>query len=113
VNSVVQGFESTFGSQLTTGRVVNFDAAQFHWHSGSEHTVNDDRMDFEMHTVHLPRAGSENSEYMAAALGVMFDRKYWNKSAVTDEQIVIIDTFFDSLFAGMSTSLTLAPSYIT
>jgi len=50
---------------------------------------------------------------MAAALGVMFDRKYWNKSAVTDEQIVIIDTFFDSLFAGMNTSLTLAPSYIT
>lgn len=75
--------------------------------------MNDDRMDFEMHTVHLPRAGSENSEYMAAALGVMFDRTKWNKEAVTKEQVVIIDAFFDSIFAGMDSSLNFAPSYIT
>lgn len=45
------GFNSTFGTTLTGG-IEYFDAQQFHWHAGSEHTVDDVRMDFEMHTVH-------------------------------------------------------------
>jgi len=68
-------------------------------------------MDFEMHTVHLPRAGSTTSTYIAAALGVMFDTKRWNRDAVTEEQIKVIDTFFDTLFAGMNPAdLALAPT---
>jgi len=51
---------------------------------------------------------------MAAALGVMFDRKHWNKEAVTPEQIQIIDTFFDSILSGMSNvDISLSPTYIT
>jgi len=51
----VQGFESTFGENELRGP-TEFIANQFHWHSGSEHTVDDVRMDMEMHTVHFPKA---------------------------------------------------------
>jgi carbonic anhydrase len=54
VDSVEQGFTSTYGEKLTAPAA--FSANQFHWHAGSEHTVDDVRMDMEMHTVHFPAA---------------------------------------------------------
>ena len=55
------------GSDTYTG-------VQFHFHAGSEHTVEGDRMDLEMHTVHLAddeeRAKKSNIKY--AAVGIMF-----------------------------------------
>jgi len=39
--------------ELTTGK---FDAQQFHFHAGSENTINGVRQDLEMHTVHYPDA---------------------------------------------------------
>lgn len=46
---------------------------------------------------------------------MIFDRKHWNRDAVTEEQVRAIDSFFDSLFAGMKEDATmeLQPSYIT
>jgi hypothetical protein len=68
-------------------------------------------MDFEMHTVHFPTAAAGG--YIAAALGVMFDRTNYNKNEVTAEQITTIDAFFDSLFVGMTpASLLLAPTSV-
>jgi len=49
-------FTSTFGVAL--GAPASFTADQFHWHAGSEHTVDGLRMDLEVHTVHYPTVGS-------------------------------------------------------
>jgi len=109
VDSQTHGFTSTYGTKLTAP--ATFNANQFHWHSGSEHTVDDVRMDFEMHTVHFP--GAAENGYIAAALGVMFDRENWDRANVTDTQITAIDAFFDSIFQGMNTStLALAPTEV-
>jgi carbonic anhydrase len=95
---------NTFTSQLANsvfGAGKTWDGVQFHMHSGSEHTVNGKRFDLEMHTVHLPDgetalgADSGNSFY-AAAMGLIFDVDDYDKS-VTEDQIRIIDTFFDSM----------------
>ena len=59
------------------GAGKKFNAVQFHWHAGSEHTVDGMRMDMEIHTVHV--AEEEKEKFKYAALGVMFDRKnYYN-----------------------------------
>lgn len=69
-------------------------------------------MDMEMHTVHLPKAAK--NEYIAAALGVIFDRTNWDKANVTDDQIAKIDAFFDSIFKDMKedSTVTLAPTEV-
>ena len=50
-----------------------FTGVQFHFHAGSEHTINGERHDLEMHTVHLihPKQANE-SEFKYAAVGIMF-----------------------------------------
>jgi hypothetical protein len=69
-------------------------------------------MDFEMHTVHLPTTAAAGG-YIAAALGVMFDRNNYNKNEVTAAQITAIDNFFDSLFVGITpATLVLAPTSV-
>jgi carbonic anhydrase len=50
-------FTSTYGENKL-GALKKFEAVQFHWHSGSEHTVDGLRMDAEVHTVHVPEAGA-------------------------------------------------------
>jgi len=54
------GFTSTYGEGL--GAPKSFDANQFHWHAGSEHTVDGLRMDLEVHTVHYPTSGSTGTD---------------------------------------------------
>jgi len=46
-----------------------------------------------MHTVHLP---SEDKGFYAAAVGILFDTKFYDTS-VSVKQVDIINKFFDSL----------------
>ena len=58
------------------GTLTNeWNGAQFHFHAGSEHTVDGKRHDLEMHTVHFPGETTQRLEedpFIAAAMGVMF-----------------------------------------
>ena len=54
-------------------------------------------MDLEIHTVHLASEKKEGFNY--AALGVMFDRKNYDKG-VTKKEILHIDNFFDDIMKG-------------
>lgn len=51
---------------------ITFEAAQFHFHSPSEHTFDGKYHDLEMHTVHLDKVEGADHGFMAAALGIMF-----------------------------------------
>ena len=74
-----------------------FTAVQFHFHSGSEHTVNGHRYGLEMHTVHLPQADGGKDGVNYAATGIFFDPNLYHRKLVTPEQVDIIDEFFESL----------------
>ena len=50
-------FTSRMGEKLF-GAVEDFSGVQFHFHAGSEHTIDGKRYDFEMHTVHLTSASA-------------------------------------------------------
>lgn len=80
--------ETAFGADTT------FNGQQFHFHAGSEHTVDGVRHDLEMHTVHYPTETKEG--FIAAALGIMFSVENFNVKTTWAEQR-IIDTFFDTL----------------
>tara|TARA_B110000503_G_C7029198_1_gene363233 strand:- start:348 stop:908 length:561 start_codon:yes stop_codon:yes gene_type:complete len=67
---------------------------QFHFHAGSEHTVDGKRHDLEMHTVHYPKE-AENG-FVAAAMGIMFSVSDHNANLSTDQESVI-----DAFFAGL------------
>ena len=88
-----------FVSQLAAevfGADTKFVGQQFHFHAGSEHTIDDERYDLEMHTVHYPEETKEG--FFAAALGIVFsadEEKVTAKLSWAEERI--IDTFFDSL----------------
>lgn len=69
-----------------------FNGVQFHFHAGSEHTVDGKRHDLEMHTVHLPVGGAQNG-IKYAALGIMFSVEDYTVE-VNDKQQLIIDDFF-------------------
>ena len=76
-----------------------FNAAQFHFHASSEHTINGKRYDFEMHTVHMPDADSkagDKNKIIASATGLIFDTENYDTS-ISAEDRKIIDKFFDSL----------------
>lgn len=82
-------------AEIKYGGPRRFTGAQFHFHSGSEHTVDGKRYELEMHTVHLPLASKNGMKY--AALGILFSPTDYTKEGVTDEMVKTIDTFFDSL----------------
>lgn len=87
------GFTSELASSVY-GSNKRFDAAQFHFHSGSEHTIDGQRFDFEMHTVHLAEETLENFGY--AAFGIIFSVNDFTATP-TEAEYKIIDDFFDSL----------------
>ena len=71
-------------------------------HAGSEHTIDGERFDLEMHTVHL-KAGQDSpaledagNGFIASAVGLIFSVDNYDRS-VTDDEIEIIDKFFDSM----------------
>jgi len=45
------------------GAVQNFNGIQFHFHAGSEHTIDGKRHDFEMHTVHYTPATAAGESF--------------------------------------------------
>ena len=72
----VSFFYSEFGAVL--GGPTQYGADQFHFHTGSEHTVDGVRHDLEMHTVHFPQ--SPKGGIIAAAMGIFFSYdKYDNR----------------------------------
>jgi carbonic anhydrase len=86
-----------FVSQIAAdvfGAETTFVGQQFHFHAGSEHTINDVRHDLEMHTVHYPDATT--GDFIAAALGIVFSVEDYTANLSWAEER-IIDTFFDSL----------------
>ena len=86
-----------FVSQLAGevfGADTKFVGQQFHFHAGSEHTIDEVRHDLEMHTVHYPEETKEG--FLAAALGIVFSVEDYTANLSWAEER-IIDTFFDSL----------------
>ena len=71
-----------------------FTGLQFHFHHGSEHTVDGKRHDLEMHTVH--QASETKGGVGFAAMGIIFSVNDANIELTSDQQKVI-DDFFDSL----------------
>lgn len=72
-----QFFSSKY-AQLILGADDRFNAAQFHFHSASEHTINNKRFDFEMHVVHM--ANTIKNGIIASAIGIIFDVNDYDKS---------------------------------
>ena len=85
-------FYSEFGAVI--GGPTQYGADQFHFHTGSEHTVGGVRHDMEMHTVHYPK--NAKGGVIAAAMGIFFSVNDHNANA-SPEEVAIIDEFFDSL----------------
>ena len=92
-NQDLQTFDSRFAYDVFGGP-QRFNGVQFHFHAGSEHTVNGKRHDLEMHTVHLPKEARGGIKY--AALGIFFSVDDYTVDLRPDQQQVI-DDFFDSL----------------
>ena len=95
---VAEGADPNYFISQLAGEVFGADTKfvgqQFHFHAGSEHTIDDERYDLEMHTVHYPEETKEG--FIAAALGIVFSiENYTAKLSWAEERI--IDTFFDSL----------------
>ena len=55
---------------------TEFNAVLYHFHAGSEHTVEGQRYDLEMHTVH--KAVKAKNSIGHAVIGIMFDTKLYN-----------------------------------
>lgn len=64
-------FTSNIASSVF-GATKSFSGLQFHFHAGSEHTVDGKRHDLEVHTVHVPSSGKGLNGFDYAAVGVMF-----------------------------------------
>ena len=86
-------FTSKIGTTIF-GANPQWNAAQFHFHAGSEHTIDNRRYDFEMHTVHLAEDTVGGFGY--AAVGIIFSVNEYTAKLTHAEQ-KIIDTFFDSV----------------
>ena len=85
-------FYSEYGAVI--GGPTQYGANQFHFHTGSEHTVDGVRHDLEMHTVHFPKA--PEGGVIAAAMGIFFSTTK-STAVLSEADTKIIDDFFDSL----------------
>jgi len=74
-------FDSKFDKEYFGGP-RRFGGKQFHFHAGSEHTVNGKRHDLEMHTVHLPDQPRGGIKY--AAMGIFFSVNDYNAKLTSD-----------------------------
>jgi len=75
-----------------------YTGVQFHFHAGSEHTIDGVRHDLELHTVHVADNSelAQSSGFGYAAMGVMFSVNEYNIK-LTESQQRVIDKFFDSM----------------
>ena len=55
-----------------------YNANQFHFHAASEHTIDGQRYDLEMHVVHFPNI--LNNGIVASAIGIIFDVENYDPS---------------------------------
>jgi carbonic anhydrase len=97
VNLKLNGPPNMFSSNIAEdifGADQKWDGQQFHFHAGSEHTVDGKRHDLEMHTVHYPK--NAKNWFIAAAMGIIFSVQDYTAELSWAEQ-EIIDNFFDSL----------------
>jgi carbonic anhydrase len=85
-------FYSDYGA--TIGGPTQYGADQFHFHTGAEHTIDGVRHPLEMHTVHFPK--SPRGGVIAAAMGIFFSADSYT-AQLSEAEINVIDTFFDSL----------------
>merc|ERR1712166_791228 len=76
------------------GAGKQYNGLQFHFHSGSEHTIDGQRFDFEMHTVHLAEETLAGFGY--AAFGIIFSVNDFT-AELSEAEYKIIDDFFESL----------------
>lgn len=78
-----------------------WEAAQWHWHAYSEHTVAGKQYPLELHIVHTPVYKREdvkdNNGYLYAVLGIFFDDSDDVRAKFDDWELKIVDDFFDSL----------------
>jgi len=73
-----------------------YEATKFNFHAGSEHTINGERKDLEMQSMHSPSADAVAGNITSAAIGVLFSVKDYTVE-LTEAEVEIIDTFFQSL----------------
>ena len=59
-----------------------FEAAQFHFHTESEHTIHGKRFDLEMHIVHT--AKTTKNKVTHSAMGMLFDVDDHNANLTDD-----------------------------
>ena len=90
----MQTFYSNLANKKYKGPSM-YHGMQFHFHHGSEHTINGKRHDLEMHTVHRP-VGGEQGGVQYAAMGILFSVNDATIELTSDQQ-KIIDDFFSSL----------------
>lgn len=99
---------NTFASptgNLQRSTAHTWDAHSFHWHSGSEHTVDGKRMELEVHVVHTPYYNFKddtNNGHPYAVLGLMFDSENYSgeKDRAMEFREKYVDPFFESLKLG-------------
>lgn len=99
-------FESQHSVDVIGGN-LKYNAAQFHFHAKSEHTIDGKRFDLEMHTVHVAdekKTNEDGIEVWASAVGIIFDRENYDPT-ITPAERMIVDKFFDSMNFG-STSVS-------
>jgi len=102
VDKTKNNFVSTFAGSAPWSADTTFEAAQFHFHAGSEHTINGVRHDLEMHVVHLPT--EKKNEFFAGVLGMLFSVD--NADAVPEATVTAIDNFFTDLKWDQTTDQT-------
>lgn len=62
---------NSYHAYNTYGADTRFNGVQFHFHHKSEHTIEGEYFDLEMHTVHYPT--ETKNGFIAAAFGIIFD----------------------------------------
>lgn len=100
-----------FASNLANsvfGANKQFNGVKFNFHAGSEHTIDNRRHDFEMHTFH--EAESTENDIGLAAVGIIFSVDEYTANLSAAEQ-KIIDTFFETLDLSQQNDPTV--SFIT
>ena len=96
VDNGVSAFSSTLGNTVF-GADSFHQADHFVFHAGSEHTINGERMDLEMQSIHLPATDSDSgSATLEAGIAILFSNST-PTADLTEAEIQIIDTFFQSL----------------
>lgn len=91
------------------GATITYTLVQYHFHSGSEHTVNGQQYDAELHLVHKYTDASNNAHY--AVLGILIDDATTPKANAVTTGLTTLnggaaDTTLDAMVNQIVTDLT-------